>query len=719
MLSGIMVTMNQQLATTVKDLSPTDLLIEMGDFLNSIDDVREWNGAGFNKPDKQGWPRVRGNTVNMQKLLAKYRRQLGERFGEDAVGVLQQELQPGPACGYLWLFGDRIRFESRDLGDALFAPTNQVLREHGFRFDWNIRRWLRQPAGFNLEQFGHDIQQLGLVFGGDLEAIRAAVLAAPVPAPQSVVQKAVNRLRTVTVTRDSNGMFAFTSPFSREFNEIFSNKSGVLSGITEYNPQNHARQTYDIELVMEAIGKIQERMPGWQIEQYGVEEAWETYQLEQEQLSQPIPEVAQYLAPGFQLFNYQNQMVRFLQQAGGNAIVGDDMGLGKTLQSLSYAVSVGIDRILVVCPKVVRRTWLKEAAKFFPAVFDGRTLELTPKLLKKKVWDLQAKPKIASCNYESVGKFQEFVDSWQPQMIIVDESHRIKNDKTLAFRDVVAAARGCEYRLLMSGTAIKNKKSELFTQVEMVKPGLFSSAEELLMATIGGAWNRLRSCYLARQKEKVLKDLPDKLRSVVNVEVDGIEAIPMPEGFEQIAAAKARIALAKVPATIEFIKEILNGSDSACLVFTDSVEAAEQIAAELGEQAMLHHGQMTDDARERVKEDFQNGRGRVFVSTRQSLAVGATLTRADRVIFSDLPWTISDALQAEDRAYRIGQTKTVNVYWIVADNHPWDRYVARILAKKMDLCKRMNQGQQLTAEEREFMTKAVTVPRQDEIEEDA
>jgi Lhr-like helicase len=190
--------------------------------------------------------------------------------------------------------------------------------------------------------------------------------------------------------------------------------------------------------------------------------------------------------------------------------------------------------------------------------------------------------------------------------------------------------------------AIKNKKSELFTQIELIRPGTFSSKEQLKNATIGLTWSVMQDFYLTKTKEEVLKDLPEKMRSIIDIEVPNCPDIEEGTTIGDLSRLKANVARAKAPSTVDFVKEIIETSDSAILVFTDSVDAAIDIKNALGDDALLHHGQMRDDARESVKQRFQEGEGRVFVSTRQSLAVGATLTRADKVVFNDLPWTPSD-----------------------------------------------------------------------------
>jgi SNF2 family DNA or RNA helicase len=171
------------------------------------------------------------------------------------------------------------------------------------------------------------------------------------------------------------------------------------------------------------------------------------------------------------------------------------------------------------------------------------------------------------------------------------------------------------------------------------------------------------------------------------------------------------LALAKADATVDMVKEILDSSDSKVLVFTESVAAAKAIAEKLGAEAILHYGQQSDDKREAAKREFQRDGSpkRVFVSTRPSLAVGATLTAADKVVFNDLPWTAADVRQAEDRAHRVGQKNAVNVYWNVAEDNNFDENVAAILRRKYDLSAKINEGRQLSPEEKAWMDKPITM----------
>jgi len=698
------------------DNDSMEQLLDMGEHLNSKDDARELNEIGFNKLDKQRWkvvfdriklqpPEIQTQSLNLvRNILKKYKRQLTQHFGEEeyehtglsdpTIHMVVPERHRTYKTIQLPLKSDgrlnRNNFEK-------YVQLHRDMRLKGGNdengnFVWVIPRDVEKT--FDWEKYQQRLGELGV----SLSHI-------PDPLPES---EGRDSSKVVRVRVSSDNKISFYHPYDSKLVNFFSNRGGEISGIMEYNPTEKSRETYEIELAQEAVQKIKERFPDWEVVTEGFDEAVRREEERQAELRKPIPHVSEKLDPQFKLFPYQNEAVRFLEAADGNALIGDEMGLGKTLQSLAFVASKN-KRVLVVCPKVVRRTWIKEAEKFFPGHFQNKSKELIAADLKHGAPDLR-NVNIATVNYESLEKFRPAIEAAGFDAIIVDESHRIKNPKAKATKLISEMAPMFAHKMLLSGTAIKNKKEELHTQIEIIRPGLFSRFG-LKFGTIGGVWNKLKKngVYLARQKKKVLTDLPEKTTQIAEVPVSGMPRLPTDIG--EMSAARVVAAIAKTSATKDFVQEVIDSSDSNVLVFTESLDAAKKLKEELGDVAILHHGQMSDDAREKAKEEFQNETStkRVFVSTRQSLAVGATLTRADKVVFNDLPWTAADVRQAEDRAHRVGQRNNVNVYWITAQNSDWDVNLSEIVKKKYELNRKMNEGKQLTKEEREWMEKPVSL----------
>jgi hypothetical protein len=1010
-----------------KFLIQAQLLCHMGDFLFGIDEVKERNEVGFNQPDWISWPGVRGDATEMAHVLKKYlKTQLGQ-FGEEGREAVEQN--------YPQSFRVEVKVEIKlptitpvlqvldaRWGAALLMshegsiPT--LVRRRYIRVNQKFGLWWDRGLDRNYVP-GRNIDSFDFAgYKAELEALGFTVNPVPVfektPEAELTLEKALSlldqkRINNAFICRKVGDMFEFRFSFSTVLNGLFSNKTSQLSGIVECRVSDWARLTNNLDLALEAITKARELLPSWKFFFQGIEEAQVERDMKKAAAEAPIPELMAMINPEIVPFPFQNDFVRFLNVANGNALIGAEMGLGKTLISLCYA-AMNNKRILVVCPKVVRRTWIQEAKKFFPGYFT-RCIELTPKSLKKNGMPDLSQVQIASVNFASFEKFLPAIQAAGFDVMVIDEcfgpetlidtpsgpvridqikvgdevysaagtstvlgtkrtqildsrtelryggqtvtcsshhpfltsrgwvfaenlkegdtlvsqeeavqllreefpakpvqkaaflrnlllcemeneatcysskglheedsfknkqlanregeagfgysheteeshafsshaiqslgdsetnrmeanssgrerpradetgeivvvtprsfvemesrgvfgweisgisnelqsgscaglgpavrrsgrlvalvseragqekrsevkgirvdgvtvhesggypgneqgfyydlkvsghpsfsvngalvhnSHSIKNPKAKITKSVHSVSSLFAHKILLSGTAIKNKKDELFTQVELIRPGFFESKTALKMATIGGTWHKIQEFYKTASKAQVLKDLPEKLTSIIELEVEGCRDIPE-DGkidFEDIARMKSDIAIDKAGATIEFIKEMLESSDSSMLVFSDSVEVAKQIHEAMGDLSLLHHGQLSDEVREAAKAEFQREGTdkRVFCTTRQSLAVGATLTRADKVIFNDLPWNTADEAQATARAHRIGQKNMVNVYWIKAAGNRWDSKVIGILKKKAELARKVLEGKKLTAEEQAWMEKGI------------
>lgn len=664
----------------------------LGDWLHSIDDVNEWNFAGFNKWDWSRWMPARDNPFRMASILLKYRRQLTAQFGEEAFKVVEANL---PIEG--------LKISAR----GAIAPLNYVkdfkayvnlVKQHGCRFQPLDKTWQVQGT-FDLSGFLADAAAAGFEVMVDPSFNPEAAGEAAKAAEQAAK---VARMR-VDVTARTDGTVAFSTPaFSEAFNRLFNNRAGLLTGITEYEPESHARLTRSIRLAEEAIEKIGTLMPDYKIDispsfQYAVR-----LQNEMDEADKTaIPAIQAVLNPEIKLFAHQNRAVRFLTANAGNGLLGACMGSGKTAMALAWAAANG-KRVVVVCPKVVRRTWVQEARKFFPSVF-GDALEL-----RGVRCDNFKGVSLVSVNYESLEKYLPKILESGFDLLIVDESHCCKNPKAKRTQLVTRLAKTVAHKILLSGTAIKNDREELFPQLDMIQPGRYANSKVILGMTIGKFWHDIADVYLPMAKADVLAFLPPKVQMIVAQEVKS--PTKMPESVEEVSTAKVHAALSKVEATIEYLENVMDNSDSKVLVFSDSMDVVQAIHTHFGGLSILHHGQLSDNVREKAKEDFQNPDDprRIFVSTRQSLAVGATLTAADMVLFNDLPWTPADIAQAEDRTHRIGQSKSVKVIWMTAENSEFDVHLCNILRRKYSLCKAVNEGKQVSDAEREWMSKPVS-----------
>jgi SNF2 family DNA or RNA helicase len=291
--------------------------------------------------------------------------------------------------------------------------------------------------------------------------------------------------------------------------------------------------------------------------------------------------------------------------------------------------------------------------------------------------------------------------------ILVHNCHYCKNPDSARTSALLKLSKHFEHRLLLSGTAIKNKREELQPQLEMLDAETFGPSSGLFSAPTGAFWHGIQSIYMAMPKAEVLPFLPAKTVRRHDVAVD--EPVDLPASIEEVMLFKHKCAMSKLPITIEKIRYILDNSDDAILVFSEFVDVAQELHREFKNSSLYHDGQMLNEKREAVKESFQSPDGpRILVSTRPSLAVGATLTRASNVIFNDLPWNPADIDQGADRTHRIGQHKPVSVYWIIAENSAFDMRLIDLISQKYAIQKAVTEGKQVSKEELEFLAKPIS-----------
>lgn len=444
---------------------------------------------------------------------------------------------------------------------------------------------------------------------------------------------------------------------------------------------------------------------------------------------------AKELAEG--LFPHQVEGIAFLL-ARRRSILADDMGLGKTRQSLIAMREAEPDGPwLIVCPASVKRNWGREIGMAFASPEEIVILDSKSKLPGKafRGW--------AIINYDIVKKHGAGLAKIPFAGFIFDEAHYLKNYKSQrskAASTLVAASMGPMVHCL-TGTPMMNRPRDLFTLLQLVGHPLGKSflgyAKRYCDAYQGdfgwetkGASNldeltvQLHGTMLRRTKDEVL-DLPGKMRTWLNVDVaasksrgmrrvlatllkETIADVPPEERkgklppvsraklLARLAPIRSQIAGAKMKHAIEFAKGILDQGEKVVIFscFQEVVETFCEDFEAYGVRWMT--GGTPAERRQQAVDDFQNRDDvRVFFSTLIAGGVGINLTAARHVIFNDLDWVPANHWQAEDRAYRIGQTHPVNVYYFKAADSI-DEFVGQVLEAKSTLISAVVDGNALS-----------------------
>ena len=436
----------------------------------------------------------------------------------------------------------------------------------------------------------------------------------------------------------------------------------------------------------------------------------------------PFEEILQPKGLNGELRPYQQRgysWLDFLKRCGLGACLADDMGLGKTIQALALIQrdwAAGERRpVLLVCPTSVVGNWQKEAARFTPelAVLVHHGVARN----RGAAFQSQASQHaIVVSSYALLHRDQEILRNVDWAGVILDEAQNIKNPETKQARAARSLASG--YRVAMTGTPVENNVGDLWSLMEFLNPGFLGSHSgfrkrfflPIHVYSDRNAAERLRRVtgpfILRRLKtdKSIIADLPEKLEMKVfcnltkeqaslyeAVVKDAQTAIESAEGIERKGLVLATLMKlkqvcnhpaqflqdqsaipgrsGKLARLAEMLEEILDVGDRS-LIFTQFSKMGKILRRHLqetfGVEVLFLHGGTPRKQRDRMVESFAREDGpRIFLLSLKAGGTGLNLTSAGHVFHFDRWWNPAVENQATDRAFRIGQTKNVQVHKFV------------------------------------------------------
>lgn len=371
----------------------------------------------------------------------------------------------------------------------------------------------------------------------------------------------------------------------------------------------------------------------------------------------------------YELYDFQGAGVWHLVSKS-SALLADDMGLGKSRQAtvaadILHGLLAGNSghKLLVACPASLIINWSREIAMIDP----GATISL-------QAWDDSAKWIVT--NYERLDELVPYANRFM--VMITDEAHLLKEPTTKRTRLAFDIASKVPYRFILTGTPILNRECEIHTLLRLSGHPIgnipLRRFEEEFAGdpSFRGALNkRISEWMLRRKKDVVLKTLKGKQRQVQYIavsekrraEYDRIANDSTLTALPKINKLRQTLEATKIESVLEMVSEMQ--ADDKVLVFCEFKETVSLLKAKLEEMGVGTVTMVGTDAhgkRQRAVDAFQdNPEIRAFVGTTLAAGVGINLTAANYVIFASLPWTPALKDQAEDRAYRNGQTRLVIV----------------------------------------------------------
>jgi SNF2 family DNA or RNA helicase len=408
----------------------------------------------------------------------------------------------------------------------------------------------------------------------------------------------------------------------------------------------------------------------------------------------------------------------FLRQFGFGACLADDMGLGKTIQTIALLLHLrganGKKRqpALLVCPTSVVSNWQREVARFAPAL---RVLIHHGTAREKENFTREARRhELVVTSYALLHRDEKLLSEVEWGEVILDEAQNIKNPDTRQAK--TARKLRAAHRIALTGTPVENRLAELWSIFQFLNPGYLGS-QEAFRANFARPIERMQDPDASRRLKSlvgpfilrrvktdpnVIRDLPAKNEMKVfctltreqatlyeAVVRDSLRQIEESEGIRRRGLVLATMlklkqvcnhpahflgdgtALADRSGKLNRLAEMLDevrAVKERALIFTQFAEMGALLKPHLqdalGDEVLFLHGGTPAAARAKMVERFQSDSHGppAFILSIKAGGTGLNLTRANHVFHFDRWWNPAVENQATDRAFRIGQTKNVQVY---------------------------------------------------------
>ena len=406
---------------------------------------------------------------------------------------------------------------------------------------------------------------------------------------------------------------------------------------------------------------------------------------------------------------YGYKWLKYLIDNNLGACLADDMGLGKTLQAIALLTNLHEEKkkkSMVIMPKSLIYNWENEIKRFSPKLKVGVYYGIN------RDFSLLKKVDIILTTYGTIRNDIENLLEQKFDLLVLDESQNIKNINSQTTKAVLLL--NAKKRVALSGTPIENNLLELYSLFRFLNPEMFGSVQEFTndyivpiqkysdTSTIEELRKKIYPFLLRRVKKEVLADLPDKIEKLVYVDMNDehrrfyeerrkyyyslLEKNTSSQGnFDKFFVLQAinelrhivsspeleskKIISSKKEVLIENVIEAIENNHKV-LVFVNYLSSIESICDSLKENKIKYlkmTGQTKD--RQNLVDKFQNdSRYKVFVMTLKTGGVGLNLVSADTIFIYDPWWNTTVENQAIDRAYRLGQDKTVFAYKMIMRN---------------------------------------------------
>lgn len=440
---------------------------------------------------------------------------------------------------------------------------------------------------------------------------------------------------------------------------------------------------------------------------------------------------------GFEPFPFQRAGIMYGEYCNDRYMIADEQGLGKTIQALGRIQRKEAFPAVIVVPSAVKIKWAREAKRAFNG---DRKIQILEGQKPSKI-----DADIVIVNYDILSYWSGQIIAMNPQALIMDESHYIKNRKaqrTIAAKAVAKAIPDDGLVLLLTGTPILNRPIELIEQLDVMgRLNDFGGSSGFITRYVGwtdnpnprkggqvpaenGAKNlpelneKLRStCFVRRLKKDVLTELPEKQRDVVPITIDKkayrkayekarqniMNSTGTAEHLAEIQYLRRAAVEGKLNGVIEWITDFLESGEKL-VVFAHHRDVQQRIhEAFPGSVRIAGKSDQSQKARQQAMDDFQaDPNVKLAVVSMTAGREGIDLYAASNLAFVELGWNPGVHDQAEDRIHRIGQDRGTMMYYLLAED-TIDEEMAALIEKKRKMKDAATEGQDFLDEPDETM----------------
>lgn len=427
-----------------------------------------------------------------------------------------------------------------------------------------------------------------------------------------------------------------------------------------------------------------------------------------------------------------------------------EMGCGKTLTTIAVAGALynlgKIDRVLVVAPTSVCSVWPHDLNQFATFPWEARVLLGDKKKRLKALNELENWPfkalRIAVINYESTHRdgIFEALAAYKPDLIVCDESQRIKNPSAAQSKALHKLGDAAPFRMILSGTPVQNNAVDLYSQYRFLDPAVYGAnfyAFKNRYCIMGGYGQhqivgyrnmdelveKEHSVAYRVTKEECL-DLPqqtfinryvqftdaeqaiyEQLRKSSFLELETGENVTattiltmylrlmqLTGGFltADESTRPKQVNTAKLDALADIVDDYVVDAGKKLVIFARfraEIAAIENLLRLRKIQCGSIYGDVPMEERGKIVEDFQtNPDTKVFVAQIQTAGLGITLHAASTAVFYSYDYNYANYAQALARIHRIGQRLPVTYIHLVVDGSI-DEKILAALENKEDMAK--------------------------------